>query len=119
MKYVFRVLVAVALIWAGWQILEPVITNLFFQDELHDTAAQPAWRTGMSAPLSDDELRLAVIRKASGHDITLDPKQVTIRRSGTGENSVIFIAVDYSVPVNLLVYSFKLHFTPASSGARF
>jgi hypothetical protein len=119
MKYVFRILVAAAVIWAGWQVLEPEITNLFFQDELHDTAAQPAWRTGMSAPLSDDELRLAVIRKAWGHDITLDPKQVTIRRSGTGENSVIFIAVDYSVPVNLLVYSFKLHFTPASSGARF
>jgi hypothetical protein len=119
MKYVFRIGVAAAIIWAGWQILEPEITNLFFQDELHDTAAQPAWRTGMSAPASDDELRLAVIRKASRHDIALDPKQVTVRRSGTTENPLIFIAVDYSVPVNLLVYSFKLHFTPASSGARF
>jgi hypothetical protein len=119
MKYVFRIVVAAALIWAGWQILEPEVTNLFFQDELHDTAAQPAWRTGMSAPSSDDELRLAVIRKASQHDIALDPKQITVRRSGTAENPLIFIAVDYWVPVNLLVYSFKLHFTPASSGARF
>jgi hypothetical protein len=119
MKYVIRILVAAAVIWAGWQILDPEITNLFFQDELHDTAAQPAWRTGMSAPSSDDEMRLAVIRKAWRHDIALDPKQVTITRSGNGENATIFIVVDYSVPVNLLVYSFKLRFTPSSSGARF
>jgi divalent metal cation (Fe/Co/Zn/Cd) transporter len=119
MKYVFGILVAAAVIWAGWQILQPEITNLFFQDELHDSAAQPAFRTGMAAPLSDDELRLAVIRRAERHDIVLDPKQITIRRSGSGENVTTYIEVNYSVPVNLIVYSFQLHFSPSSTGARF
>jgi divalent metal cation (Fe/Co/Zn/Cd) transporter len=119
MKYVFGILVAAAVIWAGWQILQPEITNLFFQDELHDAAAQPAWHSGMSAPLSDDELRLAVIRRAEQRDIVLEPKQVTVRRSGNGENATIYIEVNYSVPVNLIVYSFELHFSPSSTGARF
>ena len=119
MKYVFMIALVVAVLFAGWQILEPEITNIIFQDELHDMSLQPAWRPGMSAPSSDEELRLAVIRAAARHDITLDPKQITVRRRGQGENQVIYIAVDYTVPVNLLVRSFELHFNPTSTGGRF
>jgi hypothetical protein len=118
MKYVFRIALIVAVVFAGWTILEPEITNIVFQDELHDMAAQPSWRPGMSAPNSDEELRSLVIRKAEQHDIALDPKQVTVRRSET-ENPVLYIAVDYTVPVNLFVYSYSRHFRPSSTGGRF
>ena len=119
MKYVFRIAVIVAVVFAGWTILEPEITNIVFQDELHDLAAQPSWRPGMSAPNSDEDLRIMVIRKAEGHDIALDPKQVTVRRNETPENPGPYIAVDYTVPVNLFVYSYSRHFTPSSTGGRF
>jgi hypothetical protein len=89
-----------------------------FQDELRDSAAQLGWRTGVTPPNSDEELRNIVIRKAAKHDIRLDPKQVTVRHSGTGEYMAWYIAVDYSVPVNLLVYSYSLHFTPTSTGGK-
>lgn len=118
MKYVFRIAVIVAVVFAGWTILEPEITNIVFQDELHDTAAQPSWRPGMSAPNSDEELRNIVVRKAESHDIALDPKQVTVRRTETPENP-IYIAVDYTVPVNLFVYSYSRHFRASSTGGRF
>jgi hypothetical protein len=36
-----------------------------------------------------------------------------------GEQTVLFIAVEYTVPVNLLVYSFELHFNPTSTGGKF
>ena len=119
MKYVFWIAIVVAVVIAGWETLEPEITNIVFQDELHDMAAQLGWRTGMSAPNSDEELRNIVIRKAEKHEIPLEPKQVTVRRSGTPENPVLYIAVDYTVTVNLLVYSFRLHFSPTSAGGRF
>ena len=118
MKYVFRIAVIAAVVFAAWTILEPEVTNIMFQDELHDLAAQPSWRPGMSAPNSDEELRNFVVRKAETHDIALDPKQVTVRRTETPENPV-YIAVDYTVPVNLFVYSYSRNFTASSTGSRF
>jgi hypothetical protein len=119
MKYVFWIAVVVAGIMAAWAILEPEVTNAIFQDELRDSAAQLGWRTGVSSVNSDEELRNIVIRKAAKHDIDLKPEQVTVRHSGTGEYTNWYIAVDYTVPVDLLVYSFKLHFNPTSNGGKF
>ncbi|MGA2743145.1 MAG: hypothetical protein ABSE44_00495 [Candidatus Sulfotelmatobacter sp.] len=31
-----------------------------------------------------------------------------------GEKSILYVAADYTVPVNLVFYSFNLHFTPSS-----
>jgi len=118
MKYVFRIAVIAAVVFAAWTILEPEITNILFQDDLHDLAAQPSWRPGMSAPNSDEELRNMVVRKAETHDIALDPEQVTVRRTQTLENPV-YIAVDYTVPVNLFVYSYSRNFRASSTGSRF
>jgi hypothetical protein len=119
MKYIFGIAIVVALIMAAWQILEPEITNIVFQDELRDTAAQLGWRTGVAPVNSDDELRNIVIRNAAKHEIELNPKQVTVRHSGTGEYTYWYIAVDYVVPVNLFVYSFGEHFSPTSKGGKF
>ena len=119
MKYVFGIAIALAVIMAGWEILEPEVTNIVFQDELRDSAAQLGGRTGVAAPNSDEELRNIVIRKAAKHETPLNPKQVTVRRSGTPQNPVLFIAVDYTVPANLIVYSYSLRFSPMSAGGRF
>ena len=35
------------------------------------------------------------------------------------ENPALYIAVDYTAPVNLVVYSFARRFHPTSSGGRF
>jgi hypothetical protein len=90
----------------------------YFQDELQDSAAQLGWRTGVAPPNSDDELRKIVISKAARHEIQLDPRQVTVRHSGTGEYTTWYIAVDYTVPVDLLVYSYRLHFNPTSRAGK-
>ncbi|MGB6383780.1 MAG: hypothetical protein WBD25_11680 [Terriglobales bacterium] len=119
MKYIFGIVIVVAAIMAGWKMFEPEFTNILFQDDLRDTAAQLGWRTGLSPPNSDEDLRNIVIRKAASHDIKLVPKQVTVRHSGTGERTSWYIAVDYTVPVNLLVYSYTVHFNTTSVGNKF
>lgn len=117
-KYIFGIAVVVAAVMAGWEILEPEITNIVFQDELHDLAAQAGTRIGLVGPNSDEEICNVVIRNALRHDISLDPRQVTVRR-GTQDAPALYLAVDYTVPVNLPGYSFTLHFTPSSTGGRF
>jgi hypothetical protein len=82
-KYIIGITIVVAAITAGWKMFEPEFTNVLFQDDLRDTAAQLGWRTGLSPPNSDEDLRNIVIRKAASHDIRLAPEQVLVRHSGT------------------------------------
>jgi len=119
MKYIFWIALVAAVAVAGWRIIEPEVTSVILQDEIRDSAAQLGWRSGVAPPNSDEDLRSIVIRKAAKHDIRLDPKQVTVRHSGTGAYMSWFIAVDYTVKVDLLVYSFDLQFNPTSKGGKF
>ncbi len=100
---------------AGWQIASCELANLEFQSDLRDAAAEIAARIGLSSPTTDDELRKLVIRKAERYEIPLQPDQITVQHIGTGDASTVYLAVDYKVRVNLLVYSLTLHFTPSSS----
>lgn len=69
---------------------------------------------GFNAPPSDEEMTQAVIRKARERGIELQREQIVVRRIGEGENSTFYLAVDYNRTVNLLWFSFSLHFTPTS-----
>jgi hypothetical protein len=119
MKYIFGITIVVAAITAGGKMFEPQFTNVLFQDDLRDTAAQLGWRTGLSPPNSDEDLRNIVIRKAASHEIRLAPEPVLVRHSGTGERTTWYIAVDYTALVNLLVYSYTVHFNATSVGNKF
>jgi hypothetical protein len=111
MKYAYWIAIILVVFVASWKMLDPEITNVIFQDELQDTAAELDSRIGLATPKSDNELCNVIIRKAAKHDIELDPKQVMVRSSGPPEHRVIYIVVHYSIPVNLLVYSYRLHYS--------
>ena len=113
MKYVFIIVLVVAVITAAWRILEPEVTNAIFQDEIRDVAAGLGARTGRLPPTSDLELRDAVLRDAARHEIDLDASQVKVEIGGTVENRIASIEVNYDVPVDLVVYKFVLHFHTA------
>jgi len=99
----------------SWQIASCEIANLELQTDLRDIAAQVGSRIGLDAPNSDDDLRNAVIHKAREYDIQLEPAQVTVQHTGSGKTLTTYLAADYKSRVNLLVYSFTLHFTPSSA----
>jgi hypothetical protein len=100
---------------AGWQIASCEIANLELQADMRDIAAQGGPRIGLEAPSSDEDLRNAVVHKAEEHDIQLEQAQVTVQRTGSGKTLAIYLAADYKARVNLLLYSFSLHFTPSSA----
>jgi len=72
-------------------------------------------RIGLVDFNTDNDFRSAVIRKAEQYDIYLQPEQITVRRSGTLKEPIIYLAADYKARVRLPGYSFTLHFTPSSA----
>jgi hypothetical protein len=98
----------------GWQVGACELTNIELQSDLRDLSSQTGVRIGLNNLISDEEIRNAVIRKAEKYDIELQPGQVTVQHPGTGAMSDLYLAVDYKARVNLLGYSFHLHFTPSS-----
>ncbi len=103
---------ALALV-VGWRVGSCEMKNIELQDDLHDLASQSSFRFGNSPGRSDDDFRDAVIRRAKDYGIELNSSQVTVQRPESG--TTMYLAADYSVPVNLPRFSFVLHFTPSST----
>jgi len=114
LKIVLGIAVLVLVMMVGWQIASWELANLNLQEEMRDMASQAGVRIGFVVPSSDEDLRGAIIRKAKAHGIDLEPAQVTVRRTTSGQTSTLHLAADYTVPVNLAIFSFRLHFTPSS-----
>jgi hypothetical protein len=100
------VLVVVAL----FQVLPPVMANYSFTDDLR----QVAMMAGANPQRTDDDVRNDVLKKAKEHDLPIDEKQVTVQRVLTPGLMAVYVAADYTVPINLPGYSFELHFNPSS-----
>jgi hypothetical protein len=113
-KIILGIAVLVLAGMAGWQIGACEIANMNLQEEMRDMASQAGSRIGFITPSSDEDMSRAVIGKAKEHGIELKPAQVTVRRTISGETSTLYLAADYTVPVNLAFFSFSLHFTPSS-----
>ncbi len=109
-KALFGFLAIVGVIYCGFQIIPPELTNYSFQDDLRNIAMVG----GANPHQTDQELIDAVMKKAQEHQIALAPEQVTIQRIGTPGSPAVYVAADYSVPVTLPGYSFSLHFSPSS-----
>lgn len=99
---------------AGWQIAASYVANSELQTDINDLAAQPAAQIGLAPMNSEGELNKIVIDKAKDYGIRLQPKQVTVRVTSTPEACAVFLAADYEAPVNLVLFSFSLHFAPST-----
>jgi hypothetical protein len=115
LKIILGIVALVLALRTGWQIGSAVVANMNFQEDLRDMGAQAGAHVGVVVPSgSDEEAARAVIRKAKEHGIELEPTQVTVRRIGSGEASTLYLAADYTVPINLVLFSFNLHFVSSS-----
>ena len=107
--------VLLLLVMAGWQIASCELANIELREDMRDIAAQKGARIGLSAPSTDEDLRSAVARGASDHEIQLEPEQVIVHRTGTAEEPILYLAADYTRRVKLPGGSFTLHFNPSSA----
>ena len=109
-KALIGLLAIIGVIYCAFQIIPPELTNYSFQDDLRNLAMVG----GANPHQTDQELMDAILKKAQEHQIALAPEQITVQRIGTPGAPAVYLAADYSVPVNLPGYSFTMHFTPSS-----
>lgn len=114
-KAILGVIVFAGMIYAGFQIVPPELSNYSFNDDLKGIAIMG----GANPRTTDEDLLNEVIKKAQDHNIQLTSDEVTVQRIGTPGAPAVYVAADYSVPVNLPGYSFTLHFTPSSGNKGF
>lgn len=115
LKLIFGVAVLALAGVAGWRVGSCELANIELRDDMRDLSAQVGTRIGLTPQSTDEEFRRAVIRKAEEHEIQLEPEQVTVKRTGSDEAPIIYLAADYKVHIRLLGFSFAFHFTPSSA----
>ena len=114
-KAILGFLVIIACVYCLFQVVPPELSNYSFQDDLKNVAMMG----GSNPHTTDQQLIDSVILKAKDHQITLAPESITVQRIGTPGAPAVYVAAEYSVPVNLPGYSFTLHFTPSSGNKGF
>jgi hypothetical protein len=100
----------------GWQVGACYVANSELQSDMQDLAVQNPFRIGLAPAPTEEGLRDSVIAKAKDHGIQLQPEQVAVQYTFTPDLVLsVSLAANYEARVNLLVYSFTLHFTPSGS----
>jgi hypothetical protein len=109
LKLVFGVAIFGFLILAGIKIVPPYFANYELEDAIKTEATQATYSTR-----TEDDIRESIIKQARGYDIPLTPKQVHVSRTGGYGTGTLAIDAEYSVPVDLPLYSTILQFHPSS-----
>jgi hypothetical protein len=98
-----------------WQISLVYVANFQLRSDLNAMAVQQKSRLGWKAFDSEADLRTAVITHARERGIQLKPEQVIVERIATWNAMSVSLTADYDATVNLLLYSYTLHFQDRAS----
>jgi hypothetical protein len=104
LNLVLTLLVLGAMVFGGVKMVPPYFANYQFQDSIESEA-----RFAIANQKASDDIRDDVWRKAQDLSIPLASKDA-IRVSA--DRSRVSISMDYTVPVDLIVYQFNLEFHP-------
>ncbi len=108
-KALFGLFVMVAIFYMGYKVMPPYFANYQFADAIQNETDMNSY-----SQKSEQEIRDNVIKKARDLDITLTSDQVKVQRNG----AELAISADYTVHIDIPMYPFDLHFTPASKNKR-
>jgi len=105
LKAIIYTAVFVLVIYAAVKIVPAYVTEYQLTDNMQEQA-----RFAVVNRYTEDQIRDKIW--AVMKDLEIPAKREDIKVSAT--NSLVRISLDYTVPVDLLVYHFDLHFTPSS-----
>jgi hypothetical protein len=94
------------LAYAAFKMVPPYVDEYQLNDTMQETAKfASVTRSG------EEQIRATVFRKIEELGIPAKKEDVKV----TAVNGRVSISVDYTVPIDLMVYKFELHFTPSTS----
>ena len=105
LKGILIVAVAVLLIYAAIKIVPAYVNDYQLSDKMQEQA-----RFAVVNRYTEDQIRDNVFKVMQDLDIPAKREDIKVVAS----NAVVRISLDYTVPVDLLVYHAELHFSPSS-----
>ncbi len=92
-------------IFCAVRLLPPYIAEYQLSDKMQDQA-----RFGVANRYTEEQIRDVIFKEAMDLDVPIKKDQIKV----LANPSVVRISLDYTVPIDLLVYKMELHFTPSS-----
>ena len=105
MKGILIVVIVVLAIYSAWKMIPPYVNDYQLADKMQEQS-----RYAMVNHYTEEQIRDNIYKIIVDLDIPAKREDVKIVANG----NVVKISLDYTVPVDVLVYHTDLHFTPNS-----
>lgn len=105
LKGILIVTIAVLGIYAAWKIVPPYVNDYQLADKMQEQS-----RFAMVNRYTEDQIRDNIYKVMQDLDIPAKREDIKILANG----NVVKISLDYTVPVDVLMYHADLHFSPNS-----
>lgn len=105
LKGILILVIVVLAIYTAWKVVPPYVNDYQLSDMMQEQS-----RYAMVNRYSEDQIRDKVYKEMVDLDIPAKREDIKI----VANNNVVKISLDYTVPVDVLVYHVDLHFTPNS-----
>jgi predicted membrane protein len=105
MKAIAYTVLLVIAVFVAFKTLPPYVSEYQLSNKMDEVA-----RFAVVNRYSEDQIRDNIFKEVQ--DLDIPAKREDIKVSATQQ--VVKISLDYTVPVDLLVYSTELHFSPSS-----
>jgi hypothetical protein len=105
LKAIIYTAILISAVYSAIKIVPAYVNEYQLQDKMQEQA-----RFAVVNRYPEEQIRDIVFKEIQDLDIPAKREDIKI----TANNSVVRISLDYTVPVDLLVYKMDLHFTPSS-----
>jgi hypothetical protein len=92
-------------VFCAIRLLPPYIAEYQLADKMQEQA-----RFAVVNRYTEEQIRATIFKEAEDLDVPITKDQIKV----LANPSVVRISLDYTVPIDLLVYKMQLHFTPSS-----
>lgn len=105
LKAIIVTVVLVCIAYSAFKLVPPYMSEYQLADKMQETA-----RFGSVTRINEDQIRETIWKVVQDLEIPATKEDIKVTAAG----GHVTIAVDYTVPVDLMVYKANLHFTPSS-----
>ena len=105
LKGIVIVIIAVLAIYTTWKMVPPYVNDYQLADRMQEQS-----RYAMVNHYTEEQIRDNIYKVMVDLDIPAKREDIKI----VANNNVVKVSLDYTVPVDVLVYHTELHFTPNS-----
>lgn len=105
LKAIIYTAILAAAVFSAVKILPAYVADYQLSDKIQEIA-----RFGIVNRYTQEQIREEVFKTVQDLDIPTKKEDIKV----SADRSVVKISLDYTVPVNLIVYQMELHFTPSS-----